>query len=278
MTRVAVVTGANQGLGLALVQGLADRLSPGDIVYLTARSLERAQAAAQTLRPGKAEVRVAQLDVADASSITDFANHLRLGYGGIDLVASNAAARLVKDIPQSAQVRDFVATNNHGSRALYRALSPLLRSNARYVFVASSFGQLRNLPPHLHASFDTDRLSFDDIEAAMDSFVATTEAGDAAGAGWPEWINVPSKIGQVATARIAARDMARARPDDGILINAVCPGLMDTAASRPWFDDMSGAQSPEEAASPIVKLLRTPDGAREPNGQLMQFGQALPWT
>ena len=56
-------------------------------------------------------------------------------------------------------------------------------------------------------SFDTDRLSLDDIEASMDRYVASLEAGRAADEGWPDWINVPSKIGQVATARIAARDM-----------------------------------------------------------------------
>lgn len=71
---------------------------------------------------------------------------------------------------------------------------------------------------------------------------------------WPEWINIPSKIGQVATARTAARDKAVAGPGDGILINAVCPGLVDADASRPRFDDMSEAQSPSHAAEPIVDL------------------------
>ena len=103
------------------------------------------------------------------------------------------------------------------------------------------------------------------------------DKGRAADEGWPEWINIPSKIGQVAAARVAARDIARARPDDGILINAVCPGLMDTAASRPWFGDMSGALTPEQAAVPVVELLLSPPGTAEPSGELLQFGKVLPW-
>ncbi len=277
MSRIALVTGANQGLGLALVEALARRLEPQDIVYLTARSEDRGRAAIAGLSDTEAEVHFMRLDVTDPASIAALATHLKTSHGGVDIVASNAAARISKDRPQSEQVRTFVATNNHGSRNLFGALKPLLNRNARYVMVASSFGQLRNLPEVLHSLFDTDRLSLDDIEASMNRYVDAMEAGRAADDGWPDWINVPSKVGQVATARVAARDMAESRPDDGILINAVCPGLMDTAASRPWFDDMSGALSTEEGAKPIVDLLLSPPGTDQPSGQLVQFGKVLPW-
>ena len=277
-SKVAVVTGANQDLGFALVETLAKRMGPEDTVYLTARNLERGQAAAREIERANANVRVAELDVTDPTSIEKLSGLLKDRHDGVNLVASNAAARISKSVPQAQQVRDFVETNNHGSRALYRALAPLLRDNARFVFVASAFGSLQNLPAHLHEKFDTDRLSLDEIEANMAQYVSEMEAGTASASGWPEWINIPSKIGQVATARIAARDMLRARPNDGILINAVCPGLVDTAASRPWFDDMSEAQSPKEAAAAVVDLLLTPAGAKQPSGELMQFGVSLPWV
>ena len=272
MSKVAVVTGGNQGLGLALVKGLANRLGPKDIVYLASRSEERGRETLHQLETPSAEVRIIQLDVTDRSSITALTAHLKSEHGGVDIVASNAAARISKDRPQAEQVRGFVATNNHGSCALYKALKPLLNPNARYVMVASSFGQLKNLPAHLHPLFDTETMSLDEIEASMDRYVEAMEAGTAEADGWPDWINVPSKIGQVATARIAARDAP-----DSILINAVCPGLMDTAASRPWFDDMSGALSTEEAAKPIISHLLTPSGVDLPNGQLVQYGKVLPW-
>ncbi|MEM8972772.1 MAG: SDR family NAD(P)-dependent oxidoreductase [Pseudomonadota bacterium] len=272
MSKVALVTGGNQGLGLALVKGLANRLSPEDVVYLASRSQERGQQALGPIETGGAEVQVIQLDVTDPSSIAALATYLKAEHEFVDIVVSNAAARISKDRPQADQVRSFVATNNHGSHDLFKALEPLLSANARYVMVASSFGQLSRLPAHLHPLFDTNSLTLDDIEHSMDQYVEAMERGSAVADGWPEWINIPSKIGQVATARIAARNAPI-----GNLINAVCPGLMDTAASRPWFDDMSGALSTDEAAVSIVDLLLMPERATEPSGQLVQYGKVLPW-
>lgn len=273
MSKVALVTGGNQGLGHALVKGLASRLGPKHVVYLASRSKERGQKAAQQIETSNAEVRVVQLDVTDSSSVKSLADHLRAEHGCVDIVASNAAAWISKDLPQAEQVRSFVETNNHGSRNLFGSLEPLLSTNARYVMVASSFGQLGRLPTHLHPLFDTDRLTLDDIENAMDRYIDAMEAGSVVTDGWPDWINIPSKIGQVATVRAAARDAPK-----GVLINAVCPGLMDTAASRPWFEDMSGELSPDEAAKPIIDLLLTPEGSDAPNGQLVQYGKVLPWV
>ena len=58
----------------------------------------------------------------------------------------------------------------------------------------------------------------------------------------------------------------------------MCPGLVDTEASRPWFDDFTHAQQPLEAAAPLVNVLLTPPGATEPSGELVRFGGYLPWT
>ena len=71
------------------------------------------------------------------------------------------------------------------------------------------------------------------------------------------------------------RDEARRR---GILIDAVCPGLVDTDASRPWFADMSSAQRPDQAAEDILWLATLPMSAREPYGELVQHRKILPWT
>ena len=109
----------------------------------------------------------------------------------------------------------------------------------------------------------------------MAGYVEAVETGRAADLGWPDWINIPSKIGQVATTRLFARDPAWAARD--ILVNAACPGLVDTEASRPWFDDMSQAQSPDDAARDLVWLATLPPGARAPHGELVRHRQVLPW-
>ncbi|CAM3804126.1 SDR family NAD(P)-dependent oxidoreductase [Parendozoicomonas haliclonae] len=275
--KVAIVTGANQGLGLALVKGLARRLTSADTVYLCSRSFDRGQKALANIKDHQADIQVVQLDITIGSNISDFARYITETHGGVDLVASNAAARISPDIPQSEQVRSFVSTNNHGSCRVLKALMPLLRDNARYIIVASDYGRLSRLPRQLWPLFDTKTQPLDDIETTMDRYVEAMEAGTAEQDGWPDWINIPSKIGQVATARIAARMIEETRPDDGILINAVCPGLIDTDASRPWFNDMSQAQTPDEAARALISLLLTPAGIKTPQGELVQFGRILPW-
>ena len=278
MPRTAIVTGANQGLGLALVRGLALRLEAGDTIYLTARDQVKGMAALKSLGPVTPNLLFERVDVTDDQTVTNFARLLRERHGGVDIVASNAAARISKERPQAEQVRAFVETNNHGSRRILEHLMPLLNTGARYAIVASSFGRLSNLPSQLHTLFDTDRLSLEDIEETMDSYVEAVENGSTAAIGWPDWINIPSKVGQVATARIAARLVRESRPHDGILINAVCPGLIDTEASRPWFDDMSNAQTPDEAARAVLDLLLSPETSDAPNGELVQFGNVLAWN
>lgn len=277
MPRVALVIGANQGLGLALVKGLCAALAVDDTVYLTARSPQRGEAAVRSLGAVTPHLRFAQLDVADETSVADVADMLRARHGGVDIVISNAAARIGKEVSDAEQVAGFIETNNHGTRRMLAHTLALLKPNGRFVVVASSFGRLSQLPAHLHARFDTGTASLADIEATMDAYVAAVEGGGAAAEGWPDWINIPSKVGQVASARIAARMITAQRPDDGILINAACPGLVDTAASRPWFDDMSAAQSPDAAAVDVLWLALLPAGSTAPHGELVRFREPLPW-
>jgi NAD(P)-dependent dehydrogenase (short-subunit alcohol dehydrogenase family) len=90
------------------------------------------------------------------------------------------------------------------------------------------------------------------------------ETGRAAAAGWAGWISPPSKAGQVAAVKVLARELAGDAAQRDILVNAAYPGLVDTDASRPWFDDTSGALSPDEAAAdrPWLATLPTRTGSR----------------
>jgi NAD(P)-dependent dehydrogenase (short-subunit alcohol dehydrogenase family) len=195
----------------------------------------------------------------------------------VDFVDSNATADFSPEVAHAAQVGDLIDTNNLGTTRMIRAFGPLLRPGGRFAVTASDFGTLAGLPPHLHSRFDTETMSLDDLDATMRDYAAAVRGGAAAEQGWPEWINIPSKIGQVAAVRIFARDRREQALRDGQLIVAVCPGLVDTRASRPWFADMSKAQSPDQAAVDVVKLATD---AIEPRmyGELVQHGRVRRWA
>jgi carbonyl reductase 1 len=277
MSKVAIVTGANQGLGLALVRSLCHELGDQGWVYLTARNRGRGEAAVQQLQAEGLSPQFELLDVTSGESVLALALLLQERHGGADIVISNAAARITTELPPAQQVTQFVDTNNHGTYRMISAFTPLLKDGARFVVVASSFGSLRHMPSHLHHLFDGEQLSLEDIEHTMDAYARLVEGDRALAEGWPEWINIPSKVGQVAAMRILARRMREEAQRRDIIINAACPGLVDTDASRPWFTDMSMAQSPDQAAADVIWLATLPAGSSAPYGELVQHRRIIPF-
>jgi NAD(P)-dependent dehydrogenase (short-subunit alcohol dehydrogenase family) len=278
MSKIAIVTGANQGLGLALVRGLCRTLGTDGIIYLTARDRKRGEQAVRGLEAEGLSPRLELLDVRDDASVKALADTIAQRHGGVDIVISNAAARISREVPSEQQVRTFVDTNNHGTVHMIKGFRPLLNDGARFIVVASSFGTLASLDPRLHPRFDAGQMSLTDVDHVMDDYVDAVETGRAAAEGWPGWINPPSKVGQVAAMKVLARELAGEAAQRDILVNAACPALIDTEASRPWFDDMSGALSPDQAATDVLWLATLPTGTREPYGELVQHRKVLPFT
>jgi NAD(P)-dependent dehydrogenase (short-subunit alcohol dehydrogenase family) len=273
---VAIVTGATRNLGLALAQGLADRLEPDDVVYLTGRDPGRVLEALGKVRGASAEIRGEALDVSDGDAVTRFAASIGERHGGVDIVFSNHYSRVAPGDDPAEVVDRYVDVNNLGTTRVLGAFAPLLRDGGRLLVVASAAGSLRMLAPVLHARFDTDVESLDDVDAAVRAWRDAVRERRAAGQAWPAWINIPSKIGQVAAVRVLARQR---RADDlrrGILIAAVCPGLIDTGASRPWLD-MTRAQTPARAAVALLDLALAPHPDPGCYGELVRFGEVLPW-
>jgi NAD(P)-dependent dehydrogenase (short-subunit alcohol dehydrogenase family) len=268
---VAVVTGANQGLGFALVSGLAARLDPDDVVFLTGRDPQRvADVTAAVSRDARSRVEGRVLDVSDASAVAAFAEEL----GAVDIVLSNACAALTPERSQASQADLFIDVANGGASAVLRSFGPVLRPGGRLIVVASSLGTLGHLDPKLWPLFDD--VSLDDVDQAVAAWRRSIHDGTLAEHGWPEWINIPSKVAQVAAVRAYATSRRARDLASGTLVASVCPGLVDTALSRPWFSDFSQAQSPAVAAEPILDLVFA---SVEPGmyGELVRFGAVLPW-
>ena len=134
---VAVVTGANRGIGLEVVRRLAAR---GWTVVLGSRDVERGQQAAR----GLDGVVVRPLDVADAGSVQALADWLRAEYGGLDVLVNNAGIHY--DTGQRAVTADLavaeeaLAVNVLGVWRMVVACAGLLRPGARVVNLSSGAG------------------------------------------------------------------------------------------------------------------------------------------
>ena len=161
--KVALVTGATQGLGLALAEGLARRMAPEDTVYLTGRDAGRVTAAAAAMPSSGARVRGEILDVAVPGAAGRLAARLNQRHGGIDIVFSNAVMRVGPDDDPRVIIDDYTEVNNFGTTRVLRAFAPLLRDGGRLIVVASSFGTLYYLAPVLHDRFD-GLSSLDDVD------------------------------------------------------------------------------------------------------------------
>jgi NAD(P)-dependent dehydrogenase (short-subunit alcohol dehydrogenase family) len=273
--RIAMVTGATQGLGLALVEGLAQRMTPADTVYLTGRDAGRVTEAVGAIHSGAARVRGETLDVADPHAAGRLAAELKERHGGIDIVFGNAVMRVGPDDDPRVIVDAYAEVNNFGTTRVLRAFAPLLRDNGRLIVVASSLGTLYYLAPVLHDRFD-GLASLDEVDKQVAAWRDAVKDGSARAGAWPGFVNIPSKIGQVAAVRALAGQRRDQDITDGILIAAVCPGMMNTPTSGMWWD-VSDAPSPADAAVTLLDLAFNPFIA-DHYGQLVRNGDVLPWV
>jgi carbonyl reductase 1 len=276
-TRIALVTGANQNLGRALVAGLAERMTPPDRVLLTGRDPARVGTAARELssqiRDG-AFIEPRVLDVRDPNAIRSLAAEL----GEVDIVFSNAAARMSPDDDPADTVDAVADTNNTATNTMLREFAPRIRDGGRLIIVASALGTLDKLPASVRPRFaEAAAVDLDAVDRLVADWRHSVKAGRAVRDGFGSWLNIPSKVAQVA----AVRAMSRTRRSDdlqrGTLLMALCPGLIDTEASRPWFADMSSAQTPRAAATWPVELALSDHFDPAYYGELVQFGTVLPW-
>jgi len=187
---IALVTGANRGIGLEVCRQLANR---GFVVLLAARDAAKADAAAGKLQ-ADGIVDSLLLDVADAASIEKAAQAVASRFGHLDVLVNNAGINY--DTWETAETADIdgtvqetIATNLLGPWRVCKAFLPLLRKSrvARIVNVSSESGSLAHMgagPP-----------AYQVTKAGLNALTLTL-AGELRGA--------------------------------GILVNAVCPGWVAT--------------------------------------------------
>lgn len=141
--KVAVVTGANSGLGWQIADTLAAK---GALVVLGCRDLDRGRAAAHAIRSRSphARIEVEPLDLAHLASICRFADGVRERHGRVDILCNNAGVMFLPLCRTRDGFEMQMGTNHLGHFALTGLLLPALREarRARVVTMSSGFNRL----------------------------------------------------------------------------------------------------------------------------------------
>jgi len=145
-TTIALITGANKGIGLETARQLGAR---GVTVLTAARDEARGQQAERTLRDGGADARFVLLDVTDEKSVRQAADWIDKEYGRLDILINNAgiARGQLPSATDLDQMREVYETNVFGAVMVTNAMLPLLRRApaARIVNVSSEVGSITSM-------------------------------------------------------------------------------------------------------------------------------------
>lgn len=279
--RIAVVTGANKGIGFEIVRQLA---AAGVTVVLTARNEGRGVAANTKLHNiGLSNVVFHQVDVTDINSITSLFHFIPATFGRLDILINNAAhsgmdvdeeglralnidphtwisgkaANLVQGVMRTTyeKAEECFSTNYYGTKNVTEALLPLLKlsTSARIVNVSSLRGELWRIPnDKIRNEFtNIDSLTEERIHEILQSFLQDVKQDKLKENGWP--LMLPAYGISKTALNAYTRILARKYPE--FYVNCVHPGYVNTDLN--W---QTGPMSPEEGAKPPVRLALLPNG------------------
>ncbi|KOB64420.1 putative dehydrogenase with different specificities related to short-chain alcohol dehydrogenase [Operophtera brumata] len=262
--KVAIVTGANKGIGFAIVRGLCKRFD-GD-VYLTSRDVERGNNAVEELKKEGLNPKYHQLDITDKHSLEVFRDYIKKNYDGIDVLVNNAAIAFKNSAtePVSVQAEQTLFVNYFCLVSACEVLFPLLKTGARVVNVSSSAGHLSKIPSaELRRKFIDPGLTVPQLSELMQGFINASKQGTHA-AEWGNSSYAVSKVGVTAMTMVHQRTLA----DKDIKINAVHPGFVDTDMTS-----HKGMLTIEQGAeAPLYLALDAPDSIK---GQFVWFTKEI---
>ena len=275
--KIAVVTGANQGIGYHIAQQIA-RSGDFATVILACRRVDAGSTAARDMTMGApssptgcAVVEAMELDISAPASIARFASAFAIAHGDrLDVLVNNAAIAFKGDDPTpfGGQSRPTIDTNYHGTVGLTEALLPYLKRGgpgSRVVNVASRSGALRILRSDEKRRLFTHPESVVALSGTLDAFVGEAERlGERNGYAGTNY--GMSKCGVIAYTAL----MSRLCPEVGW--SAMCPGYCDTSMTS-W----RGTRPAAAGADTASWLATTDDASAYKSGGFFADRARVPW-
>jgi NAD(P)-dependent dehydrogenase (short-subunit alcohol dehydrogenase family) len=238
--KIALVTGANKGIGFEVARQLAAR---GCTVLLGARNPALGEAAVAKLAEEGLDVRYLHIDVTDRQGLTAAAEWIATRYGRLDILVNNAGMAAAGDGSATAAALDAIEqllrVNFVGAVAVTQAMLPLLRQapSARIVNVSSGLGSLSKNSDASFAVAASAYFGYCASKAALNMFTV---------------------------------HLAHQLRDTAIKVNSSAPGYTATD-----LNFHRGTQTiPEGAAETIRLALLSDDG---PTGSFSETAGAVPW-
>lgn len=245
MQKIALITGATQGIGLATATSLAR--DHNYHVIIGARNLEAAARVASELQSSGHAASALELDISSEASVAAAVASVKKNFGHLEALVNNAAV-LLDYLPIAKEVSRFelhrltFTTNVIGTAALTEGLIPLLQKctsePATLTFLSSTMGSLAISTDKTTAFYQTDYKSYDASKATINMLM----------------LNYHREVG-----------------GDSIKVNSVCPGLVMTKLTG--FSKFGS--SPEVAAEYVVKMATLQSDG--PSGTFSSADGPLAW-
>lgn len=239
MSKIALITGANKGIGLETARQLAR--DHGYTVLVGARDAGRGEAAVQELKAQGLDAQFVAIDPTDADSVAKAAQEVESKFGHLDVLVNNAGTMVDGDFAPPGQVetsvlRETFDINVFALHEVTRAFWPLLEKSegARLVNVSSFLG---SLGAHSDGTLGDYKVTAYDASKAAVNMLTTHYAH--------QWKDTPHRA------------------------NTIHPGSVKTDLNK------QGDLTVEEGAKTSVDLATI--GADGPNGKFFHLGQELPW-